>query len=149
MIDLWPNPINDQLMKILKTSKAHNHSLVVLQRFRWNINNRIEGLIIKSSLFWKVKQENCGLKHHQLRHVLWHHALKLWHILIYLLKKTLSCLFSFSFSIWNIYRSSQSDMEDLHNRLIDKAVVEPVQGGGVVEGLHLKDVQVLHLLLPS
>ena len=40
-------------------------------------------------------------------------------------------------------------MEDLHNRLIDKAVVEPVQGGGVVEGLHLKDVQLLHLLLPS
>ena len=40
-------------------------------------------------------------------------------------------------------------MEDLHNRLIDKAVVELVQGGGVVEGLHLKDVQVLHLLLPS
>ena len=68
--------------------------------------------------------------------------------LIYLLKKTLSFLFSFSFSIWNIYRSSQSDMEDLHNRLIDKAVVEPVQGGGVAEGLHLKDVQVLHLLLP-
>ena len=89
MINLWPNPINGQSMKILKTS---------------NINNRFEGLMIKSALFLKVKHHrklwpqtpsmtSCVMPSRGNRVIALAH-------LIYLLKKNLYCLFRCASISW-------------------------------------------------
>ena len=89
MINLWPNPINGQSMKILKTS---------------NINNRFEGLMIISAMFLKVKHHrklwpqtpsmtSCVMPSRGNRVIALAH-------LIYLLKKNLYCLFRCASISW-------------------------------------------------
>ena len=76
--DKWS--VDDVIKNFKGTLLRHGSAAEILLK----IDNKFEGLSIKSTLFWKVNIiENWGLEYHQWRHVIWHHviiALKLWRI---------------------------------------------------------------------